>query len=163
MTEAAAGGRGARQGDPQGGRQGKLRSPARRRAPVDEVRRTPPEVSGRRECCVLGQPRALRRYTARVRDDEAPLTGWIVELTLVYGRDGSPRITGMLRNLGLNMNPKRVDRIGRQASLNVLRKQPRRGRLWLNGSSCVRLRPESKAHVLAIDLAARGRTATRRG
>jgi len=74
---------------------------------------------------VLGQPRAVQRYTARVRDDEAPLTGRIVELASVYGRYGSPRITGMLRNEGWNLNHKRVERIWRQAGLKVPRKQPR--------------------------------------
>jgi len=100
---------------------------------------------------VLGQPRAVQRYTARVRDDEGPLTGRIVELASVYGRYGSPRITGMLRNEGWNVNHKRVERIWRQAGLKVPRKQPRRGRLWLNDGSCVRLRPERRDHVWACD------------
>jgi transposase InsO family protein len=86
-------------------------------------------VSERRACRVLGQPRAVQRYTARVRDDEAPLTGRIVELASVYGQYGSPRITGMLRNEGWKVNHKRVERIWRQAGLKVPRKQPRRGRL----------------------------------
>jgi len=101
---------------------------------------------------VLGQPRAVKRYTARVRDDEGPLTGRIVELASVYGRYGSPRITGMLRNEGRNANHKREKRILRQAGLRVPRKQPRRGRLWLNDGSCVRLRPERKDHVWAYDI-----------
>ena len=100
---------------------------------------------------MLGQPRAVQRYTARVRDDEAPLTGRIVELASVYGRYGSPRITGMLRNEGWNVNHKRVERVWRQAGLKVPRRQPRRGRLWLNDGSCVRLRPERKDHVWAYD------------
>jgi transposase InsO family protein len=33
----------------------------------------------------------------------------------------------------------------------VPKKQPRRGRLWLNDGSCVRLRPERKDHVWAYD------------
>ena len=86
-------------------------------------------MSERRACRVLGQPRAVQRYTARVRDDEAPLTGRIVELASVYGQYGSPRITGMLRNEGWKVNHKRVERIWRQAGLKVPRKQPRRGRL----------------------------------
>jgi hypothetical protein len=94
---------------------GKLLSPARRRAAVEEVRRTLPEVSEPRACRVLGQPRPVQRYTARVRDDEAPPTGRIVELASVYGRYGSPWITGMLRNEGWKVNHKRVERIWRQA------------------------------------------------
>jgi len=71
---------------------GKLLSPARRRASVEEARRALPEVSERRACRVLGEPRAVQRYTARVRNDEGPLTGRIVELhrcTAGTGRRGS--------------------------------------------------------------------------
>ncbi len=34
------------------------------------------------------------------------------------------------------------------------RKQPKRGRLWLNDGSCIRLRPEHKDHVWAYDFVA---------
>jgi transposase InsO family protein len=98
----------------------------------------------------------VQRYTARVRDDEAPLMGRIVELASVYGRYGSPRITGMLRNEGWNVNHKRVERIWRQAGLKVPRKQPRRGRLWLNDGSCIRLLvvvDEWTRECLSIDVA----------
>ncbi len=61
-----------------------------------------------------------------VRDDEAPLTGRIFDLAWVYGRYGSPRITGMLRNEGWNVNRKWGERIWRQTGLKVARKQPRR-------------------------------------
>jgi len=40
---------------------GKRLSPARRRAAVEEVRRTLPKVSERQACRVLGQPRAERK------------------------------------------------------------------------------------------------------
>ena len=80
-----------------GGRQGKLLSPARRRAAVEKVRRTLLEVSKRMACRVLGQPRAVQQYMAQVRDNEAPLNGRIIKLSSVYERYGSPRITGMLR------------------------------------------------------------------
>ena len=74
-----------------------------------------------------------------------------MELAAVYGRYGSPRITGLLRNEGWLVNHKRVERIWRCAGLKVPKKQPRRGRLWLNDGSCVRLRPERKDHVWAYD------------
>ena len=79
------------------------------------------------------------------------LIDWIEELAAVYGRYGSPRITGLLRNEGWLVNHKRVERIWRCARLKVPKKQPRRGRLWLNDGSCVRLRPERKDHVWAYD------------
>lgn len=49
------------------------------------------------------------------------------------------------------VNHKRVERIWRKEGLKVPRKQPKRGRLWLNDGSCVRLRPEYKDHVWSYD------------
>ncbi|MDP1592285.1 MAG: IS3 family transposase [Prosthecobacter sp.] len=130
---------------------GKLLSPARRRAAVEDAQRNVPGVSERRACLVLGQARAVQRYRPQVRDDETPLTGRIVELAAVYGSYGTPMITGMLRNDGWSVNHKRVERIWRQEGLKVPKKQPKRGRLWLNDGSCIRLRPERRNHVWAYD------------
>lgn len=49
------------------------------------------------------------------------------------------------------MNHKRVERIWRREGLKVPQKQPKRGRLWLNDGSCIRLRPEHKDHVWSYD------------
>jgi len=108
-------------------------------------------VSERRACRVLGQARAVQRHTPIVRDDEDRLTGRIIELAAVYGRYGTPRIGAMLRHEGWRVNHKRVERIWRREGLKVPRKQPKRGRLWLNDGSCVRLRAERKDDVLAYD------------
>ena len=35
--------------------------------------------------------------------------------------------------------------------MKVPKKQPKRGRLWLNDGSCVRLKPEHKGHVWSYD------------
>jgi len=109
------------------------------------------DVSQRRACRVLGQSRMTQRYLPQVRDDEEPLTQRVIELAAMYGRYGTPRITALLRSEGWAVNHKRVERIWRQAGLKVPQKQPRRGRLWLNDGSCVRLRPEHKDHVWAYD------------
>jgi putative transposase len=114
-------------------------------------------VSERRACRVLGQARAVQRYTPQVREDEEPLTGRIVELAAVYGRYGTPRITALLRRESWTVNHKRVERIWRQEGLKVPQKQPKRGRLWLNDGSCIRLRPEHRDHVWAYDFVT-GRT-----
>ncbi len=108
-------------------------------------------VSERRACRVLGQSRATQRYLPQVRDDEAPLTGRIIELAALYGRYGTPRITAMLKEEGWSVNHKRVERVWRQEGLKVPKRQPKRGRLWLNDGSCVRLRPERRDHVWAYD------------
>jgi len=111
-------------------------------------------VSQRRACRVLGQSRRTQRYLPRVRDDEVPLTARVIELAALYGRYGTPRITAILQSEGWTVNHKRVERIWRQEGLKVPAKQPKRGRLWLNDGSCVRLRPERKDHVWAYDFVA---------
>ena len=108
-------------------------------------------MSERRACRVLGQARAVQRYTPLVREDETPLTGRMVELAAVYGRYGTPRITALLRSEGWIVNHKRIERMWREVGLKVPQKQPRRGRLWLNDGSCIRLRPQQKDHVWAYD------------
>ena len=49
------------------------------------------------------------------------------------------------------MNHKRVERLWREEGLKVPQKQPRRRRLWLNRSSCIRLRAERPSHVWSYD------------
>ena len=105
-------------------------------------------MSERRACKVLGYARAVQRHTPRVRDDEDRLTGRIVQPAAVYGRHGTPRINAMLRHEGWHVNHKRVERIWRRVGLKVPRRQPRRGRLWLNDGSCIRLRQGSHSHIL---------------
>jgi putative transposase len=100
---------------------------------------------------VLHQPRSTQRHNVIVRDDEDALTKEIVELASSYGRYGYRRVTAMLRHTGWRVNHKRVERIWRREGLKVPKRQPKRGRLWLNDGSCVRLRPEHKDHVWAYD------------
>jgi spermidine/putrescine ABC transporter ATP-binding subunit len=57
----------------------------------------------------------------------------------------------MLRSSGWAVNVKRVERIWRCEGLKVPAKQPKKGRLWLNDGSCVRLRPEHPNHVWSYD------------
>ena len=52
---------------------------------------------------------------------------------------------------GWRVNAKRVERIWRCEGLKIPRRQPKRGRLWLNDGSCVRLQPCWPTHVWAYD------------
>ena len=79
------------------------------------------------------------------------LAARIAELATQYGRYGYRRITAMLKQEGWLVNHKRVERIWRREGLKVPQKQPKRGRLWLNDGSCIRLRPEFKDHVWSYD------------
>jgi putative transposase len=111
-------------------------------------------VSERRACRALGQHRSTQRKKPVSSDDETALTADIIELARQYGRYGYRRITAMLRRAGWVVNKKRVERIWRCEGLKVPAKQPKRGRLWLNDGSCVRLRPVRPNHVWSYDFVA---------
>ena len=108
-------------------------------------------VSERFACRVLDQHRSTQRKKPRGRADEAALTADIIRLATRYGRYGYRRITAMLRSEGWSVNVKRVERIWRREGLKVPQKQPKKGRLWLNDGSCIRLRPERPNHVWSYD------------
>jgi putative transposase len=86
-----------------------------------------------------------------VTDDESLFRTEVIRLARTYGRYGYRRITVLLRREGWQVNHKRVERIWRQEGLKVPQKQPKRGRLWFNDGSCVRLRPTHRNHVWSYD------------
>ena len=109
-------------------------------------------MSERRVCRVLGQHRSTQRRVPAGRDDEELLIADVTELARQYGRYGYRKIAELLRSTaGWIVNDKRVERIWRREGLKVPAKQPKRGRLWLNDGSCVRLRTEHRNHVWSYD------------
>ena len=108
-------------------------------------------LAERQACRFLGQPRSTQRRRLVVPDDEEALTAAIIRLASQYGRYGYRRITAMLRAEGWIVNHKRVERIWRREGLKVPHKQPKRGRVWQNDGSCIRLRPGWRNHVWAYD------------
>lgn len=108
-------------------------------------------VSERRACRVIGQHRSTQRKERHGRSDEEALTTTIIDLASSYGRYGYRRVTALLKQQGWHVNSKRVQRIWRREGLKVPSKQPKRGRLWLNDGSCVRLRPTWPNHVWTYD------------
>lgn len=109
------------------------------------------QLPERRVCRALGQPRSTQRYVGRKSSDEESLTLRVVQLASQYGRYGYRRITALLQTEGWKINHKRVERLWRQEGLKVPAKQPKRGRLWLNDGSCLRLKPEFPGHVWSYD------------
>lgn len=109
------------------------------------------DVSERRVCKIIGQPRSTQRYGKQISMDQDLLRRRIIELASQYGRYGYRRITALLRNEGWLVNHKRVQRIWREEGLKVPQKQPKRGRLWLNDGSIVRLKPLFPKHVWSYD------------
>ena len=97
------------------------------------------------------------------RADEDALIADIIALASQYGRTGYRLITMLLREAGWAVNVKRVERRAfvrhwsedngerRLEGLKVPQKQPKKGRLWLNDGSCIRLRPERPNHVWSYD------------
>jgi putative transposase len=126
-----------------------LLSPSRRRACIDHVR-TRLMVSERRACQVLGQHRSTQRHHPTGRADEELLVADMIELARQYGRYGYRRIAALLRDAGWRVSDGRIERLWRREGLKVPSKQPKKGRLWLNDGSCVRLRPEYRNHVWSI-------------
>jgi putative transposase len=117
---------------------------------VDEVQEAF-DISERRVCRAIEQPRSSQRYVLQVPNRDGPLTKRIVDLAGQYGRYGYRRITALLQAEGWWINHKRVERIWRLEGLKVPQKQPKRGRLWLNDGSCLRLRPDHRNHVWSYD------------
>ena len=78
----------------------------------------------------------------------------MIEFAMTYGRYGYRRVTALLRREGWRVNHERVERLWRREGLKVPQKQPKRGRLWLNDGSCLRLRPEHRKHVWSYDFVA---------
>ncbi len=108
-------------------------------------------VSERRVCAALGQHRSTQRKTPRGQEDEEALTADIIEFARQYGRYGYRKIAALLRDAGWLVNDKRVERIWRCEGLKVPAKQPKKGRLWLDDGSCIRLRPQHRDHVWSYD------------
>lgn len=75
----------------------------------------------------------------------------IIRLASKYGRYGYRRITALLRADGWRVNHKRVERIWREEGLKVPKKQPKKGRLYFNDGSCIRLKPSYQNHVWSYD------------
>lgn len=111
-------------------------------------------VTERRACKALDQSRGLQRRVSVRRCDEEALTAEIIKLAHRYGRYGYKRITALLQAQGWIVNHKRVERIWRQEGLKVPRRHKKKGRLYLNNGSCIRLRPHWPNHVWSYDFVA---------
>lgn len=125
-------------------------SPSRKRAAVEELQNSF-DVSERRACSVVDQPRSTQRYECRRRDDEQPLVHRMVELARRQPRHGYRMITGALRAEGWRVNRKRVYRLWRREGLKVPQIRRKRRRLGTSANSCDRRRAECPNDVWAWD------------
>ena len=132
-------------------------SPERRRRTVQKVRRRlgEEEVSERRACRALGQPRSTQRYRPKRADMDRRLLSEMRRLAESYPRYGSERVHQLLVGTGWRVNFKRVHRLWRQEHLQVPQKPHKRRRL--PGSSAggiVRHRAKRPNHVWSYDFLA---------
>ncbi len=93
----------------------------------------------------------MLRYRFKREEDEVALRSAIIRLASQYGRYGYRRVHALLQIEGWHVNHKRIQRIWREEGLKVPHKQPKRGRLYLNDGSCIRLRPCWQNHVWSYD------------
>ena len=100
---------------------------------------------------MLNINRTAYRYEPVKREDEDEIREEIIGKACNYGRVGYRMVTNMMKNQGIKINHKRVERIWREEGLKLPNKQTKKRRLWLNDGSCVRLRPGHKNHVWSYD------------
>ena len=109
------------------------------------------EVSQRRACAVVDQPRSTQRYEAQPRDDEAALTRRMLQLAKQRPRFGYRRIGQLLRAEGWRASATRVYRLWRREGLKVPHKRRKKRRLGSSANGCHRLQAEHKDHVWCWD------------
>ena len=124
--------------------------PERKREAVLHVQDTL-AVSERRACTTLQQPRSTQRYQRRRASQDAALAKELRRLAAEHPRAGYRRATALLRRSGLEINPKRVQRLWRQEGLRVPRRQRKRARLGTSAQGTQLLKAECVNHVWSYD------------
>ena len=112
------------------------------------------EVSERRACRVLEQPRSSQRYISTKADKDTALVERMVALSRENPRYGYRRVWALLGREGWEVNKKRVQRLWREAELKVpVKKERKRRRLGTSENGCTRRRAEYIDHVWSYDFA----------
>ena len=111
------------------------------------------EVSQRRACQVIEQPRGSQRYRPKDAEaDERSMLKRMTELAAQHPRYGYRRIWALLRAEEFAaVNLKRVHRLWKQHGLKVPKKQHKRRPPGHGTNSCTRRRPEHVNHVWSYD------------
>ncbi len=109
------------------------------------------EVSERRACKVLIQPRSTQRYTHKQPDKDRLLRQDIIRLDCKHKRYGCRQIMNLLDTEGWRVNHKRVHRIWKEEGLQVVKKTRKRRRLGTRDNSCIRKKAEHMNHIWSYD------------
>ena len=125
-------------------------SPARRGAAVDHLTDMF-EVSQRRACVVVGQPRSTQRLPrTAVPDAEQHLRRRLRDLAAVHPRYGYRRLGVLLAREGYRVNHKRVQRLCRDEGLCVRVKKRKRSRVGASTIPNNGLTADHPNHVLGV-------------
>ncbi len=111
------------------------------------------EISERRACRVLDQPRSSQRYVSTKAVKDAALSEKMIALSRENPRYGYRRVWALLRREGWAVNKKRVQRLWREADLKVPAKERKRRCLGTSENGCTRRRAEYVDHVWSYDFA----------
>lgn len=125
-------------------------SSSRKRAAACELQ-SQFQVSERRACRVVGQPRSSQRYQSQPRSDEPRLVKRIFELVRRWPRFGYRRIAALLRGEGFAASESRILRLWRREGLKVPQKRRKRRRLGKSENGCHRRQAQHQNHVWAWD------------
>lgn len=110
------------------------------------------DVSERRACSALEQPRSTQRYRAkRTPEVDAALVGDMRRHAAKHPRYGYRRVRALLCRDGWRVGLNRVQRLWRQEGLRVPQKRRKRRRLGTAENGCTRLVAERPNHVWGYD------------
>jgi putative transposase len=111
------------------------------------------EVSERRACQIVGQPRSSQRYVSAKAGKDVSLSQRMIALSHENPRYGYRRVWALLRREGWVVNKKRVQRLWREADLKVPAKERKRRRMGNSENGCTRRHAEYINHVWTYDFA----------
>jgi putative transposase len=110
-----------------------------------------PDLSERRACRTLSQPRATQRHKGTKTDTDKPLVAKMHELAARHPRYGYRRVHVMLENDGFKAGRDRVHRLWRRHGLRVPRKVHKRRRLGTIENGITRHAAMRMDHVWTYD------------
>ncbi len=112
------------------------------------------EISERRACRAIDQPRSTQRYAGQRAGIDGALSIRMSELSRENPRYGYRRVWALLRREGWGVNKKRILRLWREQGLKVPYKQHKSRRLVGSGENGVtKRRAEYPGHVWSYDFA----------
>ena len=124
-------------------------SPRRRREAV-LVLQDRLDLSERRACQIVGQPRATQRYEPKPATDDQALRRRLRKIATDHKRWGYRRAHAHLLTLGWRVNRKRVQRLWREEGLRVPAKAKKRRRAG-NSTAETPTKATHPGHVWALD------------